>query len=512
MWRAPRIPAAVLAALLVVPPALAGKASDVRTESFRLVNEGVAAVNRGEYDAAVGPLRRASSMALNSFRAHFYLGVALVGARRYAEAVEPLRIALDLDPKHLQAHVVLGDAYLRQGDVREAMASYTRSLQLRAEFPQGLDGLGRAYEALAQDDRAQEHYERAILSNRAYADAYTHLGDLLLRKGRYDEAIQLLREAITVRPDYGPGFTRLALAYSQIGLDNEAVATVNRAIEIEPAVPEHRAALGSILLRMDRLDVSEVAFLAALDRDSGLPEARRGLAEISRRRGDYAKAKEQLEAILADPRIDARTRRESEELRDALERERERFAALERDAASAGDGARRELASLYAGRGEWEAAAAQLVGIAEPTGSDREHLAFARLRQGRFREAATMYAELPRPDGRGDLDLNRGVALARLGDAEGAAEAFAAALGAEPGLTSARAYRANALLRLGRVAEAIDEYKAFLEADPSGEEGQRVRRVLERIAPGTAAPPPVPAVLTGPVRPAPPPAGTETER
>ena len=45
--------------------------------------QGVSAFNRGEYPTAVSKLRECASIALNSFRAHYYLGLALIGERQY---------------------------------------------------------------------------------------------------------------------------------------------------------------------------------------------------------------------------------------------------------------------------------------------------------------------------------------------------------------------------------------------------------------------------------------------
>jgi hypothetical protein len=58
----------LLAALLLAPAPLAGKAAEVRTESFQLLNQGVAAYKRGDYPLAVEKLTQSTAMALNSFR------------------------------------------------------------------------------------------------------------------------------------------------------------------------------------------------------------------------------------------------------------------------------------------------------------------------------------------------------------------------------------------------------------------------------------------------------------
>ena len=185
--RAFALAAAILAAA-VVSPLQAGKSAEVRTESFRLLNEGVAAYNRGEYKEAAEKLGASASMALNSYRAYYYLGLALIGDRRAAEAVDALTVALDLDPSQLLAHVAMGDAQLKRGDSAEASAAYYRALKLRSEYAAALDGIARTYEAQEDDEKALAFYRRAIASNKGYAESYVHLGDLLLRQGRLADA------------------------------------------------------------------------------------------------------------------------------------------------------------------------------------------------------------------------------------------------------------------------------------------------------------------------------------
>ena len=113
---------------------VAGRAGDVRVESFRLLNEGVSAYNRGLYDEAVEKLRQSSSIALNSFRAHYYYGLALSATRQYTEAVEILTVALDLNPEDFRTMVAVGDAHLKLGDVNEARG-YNRWVESGPENP-----------------------------------------------------------------------------------------------------------------------------------------------------------------------------------------------------------------------------------------------------------------------------------------------------------------------------------------------------------------------------------------
>jgi len=458
-------------------------AGKVRTRSFELLNEGVSAYKKGDYAVAVEKLRETASMALNSFRAHYFLGLALIGHRDYEAAIEALDIALDLDPRHLQSAVALGDAYLKIGDIGEAQAAYVRAMKLRPAYAPALDGLARSYESQAKNREAEDYFRRSIISDNGYAPAYTHLGDLYLRQGRVQEAVRLLEEAVTIRPDYAPGLNRLALAYGRLGMSGEAVATIHDAIDLEPANAIHRTTLGLLQLEQGLVDGAEASCMRALELEPGMPEARFGLAEVARRRGNYVLALAEVDLALAADYVDPLNERRLIEFREVVAQEQDSVGHL-RALVAAGRATSEDmtaLAEVYAGRGEW-ARAAMLQGWASDTPDRLERLAYLLFRTGRFRDAHDLYEEMA-GDGATSQMLNTGVTLVRLGDDPAALAAFDRILTTEPEHRLARLYRGNALLRLGRMADAAETYRAFLEQDHRGEAAERVRRIMKQIAP-----------------------------
>ncbi len=489
---------AVLASVLAlagIGEPRAGKSSDVRVEAMTLLNEGVTAYTHGDYTLAAEKLRGSADRALNSFRAHFYLGLALTGLRRFPEAVEALDIALDLEPSNMQAHVAMGNAKLKQGDTDEATAAYYRALKLRSEYPAALDGIARVHESRGDDDKAIEFLRRAIGSNKGYAEAYTHLGTIFLRLDRLDEAVRLLREAVSIRADFAYGYNGLAAAYGRLGLKNEAVVTIRKAIDLEPKLPDHWSRLGEIELDMDLPIRAEASFRKALELDPGFPEAREGLAEAARRRGDYAAALTELDAAIADPRLDGRNRERLRTRRQEIESEQVTAAAIEAEIAlgTASPDSLRRLASILAGRRLWSEAA-DLQARSQPEGVERERLAYDLLKAGRHREAQSLYADLARIGERAALRVNEGVAFAGLGDDSAAIEAYRRALAIDPAEDRARLYLANALLRLGRTEEAVAAYRKYALDVDLGPARERVREILAQLdpdtAPGTASPQP----------------------
>ena len=482
-----RVAVPILLAALMAAPLPAGKAGEVRAEAFRLLNQGVSAYRKGLYADAADKLERATSMALNNFRAHYYLGLALIGDRRYVEAIDALDIALDLDPNHLQSHVAKGDASLKQGDLNESKASYALALKLRPEYAAALDGLARIEEAGAEENAAIALYQRAIASDAGFAPAYTHLGDLFLGRREFEEAVQLLEEAVSVRPDFADGLNRLAQAYGKLGLDTLAIGTIRTARDLEPNDPSHAATLGWLYLGQGLTRNAENWFLAGLELDRAHPESRRGLAEVARRRGQYDLALNQVDSALADKRLEALERRKLQAYRDGIGEELELLTTLEglRDAGDANPDDHARLGMIYAARADW-AAAIQALEFAEGSELRDERLGYVLFRAGRFREALEVYERLDTSD-RVDLAINRGVCAARLGHDLKAVQAYRRATELEPGHRTAQLYLGNSYLRLGRREQAVESYKGFLEHGTRGEAAERVRRILTQIAPGAVA-------------------------
>jgi len=475
------------ATLLLAPapsPLLAGKAGEVRVRSFDALNEGVAAYRRGEYAIAVERLRESTSLALNSFRAHYYLGLALIGNREYREAIEILVVVLDLDPEHLQSLVALGDAYLKLGNIPESRAGYARALKVRPAYPAALDGLARSYEAEADEERAIELFTEAIRSNKGYAPAYTHLGDLYLRQDDLDQAVELLEEAIEIRRDYAPGLNRLALGYGRLGLHNEAVATIQAAIELEPLNPIHLVTLGRLQLNQGFVTGAERSFHEALAIEEGMPEATAGLGAVAYRRGEFEIALAKIDAALAHPRLEALLAKRLAGYRETIAAEGDEVAVL--IANVKGETATPEeygrLAELAVSRGLWQPAV-ELQRNAPQSPKQQERLAYILFKAGHYREAHDIYQQLAAESDNIDLQLNTGVTLALLGNDSGAAAAYRKVLEADPVNRRALIYLGNALLRLGRRTEAAAAYGRSLGYGVEDEAAERIRRILLQFAP-----------------------------
>lgn len=84
--------------------------------------------------------------------------------------------------------------------------------------------------------------------------------------------------------------------------------------------------------------------------------------------------------------------------------------------------------------------------------------------------------------------LNKqGNALAARGDWKGATAAFAAAVKASPESAKYHYNLGNGLVRLGRYAAAIDEYRIALRLDPGAEDISRALEIVSRFVASSSA-------------------------
>jgi len=172
LWQA--VIGALIAGGSVVP------AGAVSPEAYRLNEAAVVEVQRGNHEAALDLLVRASaldpgeaSIRRNLARVRTVVGHRLTQAGRFQEAEVQYRAALDADAREAAAWVGLGDLQLRQRDPRDAAEAFRRAVELHPEDGEARLRLGQAYYNLGDLPAALSEWERA---------AATRPGDAALRE------------------------------------------------------------------------------------------------------------------------------------------------------------------------------------------------------------------------------------------------------------------------------------------------------------------------------------------
>jgi tetratricopeptide (TPR) repeat protein len=343
--RRPRLPRAAL----FVPPGLVPESPGVQPFFPPvLYADGFDLVQRGEYEAAIEAFESAS--ARDPFahpsgsddpeveRGGFALRDGQTGV-----ALEIFKRVSDRAPDRAEMHRLLGRAYLIDEQYEPAIKEFERSVAINPDDERARLDLGEALIAAGREAEAETALKRAVELLPRSARAVYALGRLHRRQNRHSEAIQEFTRAAAARPLLG-----LNGLYEDIGrmqenqqqLEAAADAFAKRA-ELAPNDPAAHNDLGETLAKLD-VDaeaLAEYAIAAALD-----PSATRAYASIARlrlRRGELETAANAARVVL---QLDGDHRQAHYMLGTALLRlgreregreELEKFQRLETDAAAA---------------------------------------------------------------------------------------------------------------------------------------------------------------------------------
>jgi tetratricopeptide (TPR) repeat protein len=218
------------------------------------------------------------------------------------EAQARLERALELDASLWEAWHDLGVIHLAAGDVDEATTAFGKALGINPGHAPTLLGRAEAARAADQGSAARDDY-RAALALLADDDplrsgAAARLASLLRDQRAYDDAIEVLRDTLRRAGESAGVYTELGMIYlAQTRLDLAALV-LSKAAELDgkdPAVANAQA-----LLALARGD-SQTAFArfdAAASLDPDYIDARFNKASVLMDAGDYARARQELDALL----------------------------------------------------------------------------------------------------------------------------------------------------------------------------------------------------------------------
>ncbi|MXX74519.1 MAG: tetratricopeptide repeat protein [Holophagales bacterium] len=346
----------------------------------------------------------------------------LYQAHRLLEpALACYREAHALDPGSFAWAYYLGVLAAGAGDIETARPAFRRALELRADDAPTLVRLADLELEHGQVDEAELLYVRAAVVDDSAAVAYG-MGRVAEERGEYAEAIAQFQRALTLQPRASVIDYHLGQAYRELGEFDRAEEALarsgpNRVAMADPLMHELTTlAIGALphldrghaAAREGRLADAEAAYRQAVAADATNVRAHESLATVLVRRGDREGAIEHFGvAVRLDP----------------------------------------ENAQAHSDLG---------VLLAELGRNDRalEHLGRA--------------VELD--PGNGEARLGLGAVLAKTGNFEEAVVELLAALGQVP--ESRRTPRlhfglAEALVRTGRLAEALPHYSRVRELDPA---------------------------------------------
>ena len=294
---------------------------------------GVAFHNLGMWEKVIALYQRILKQNPDYADIHYRLGLAFLGQGSMHEAIGAFENALAINPNYLQARIkiALTHAYLGRFDVA------LRDLAVIGEkFPGYADvqyHLGIIYTGSDEPEEAIVHFKRALEINGAYKNAKAKLGFLYCHLGRVDEGIreledasrldpqdqdlpmtiQVLKEVAKTSPGEMGGLSDILnrvlggereiaqtmqefIKHIEIGPDVSEIVSIIMSVTEEdsslcealiplvkdhivehPDYPDLHDSLGTLYLRLDRLEEASNAFREAVRLNEGFVSARYNL-------------------------------------------------------------------------------------------------------------------------------------------------------------------------------------------------------------------------------------------
>jgi Tfp pilus assembly protein PilF len=115
------------------------------------------------------------------------LGLARVQAGQIDEALGLIQKAIAIAPTIPEFHNNLGNVLMRAGRVGEAVDSFRRAIELNPRSAKALNNLANALKNAGRDDEAIASYRRAISIEPELAIAHWNLATLLLSMGNFED-------------------------------------------------------------------------------------------------------------------------------------------------------------------------------------------------------------------------------------------------------------------------------------------------------------------------------------
>ncbi len=195
---------------------------------------GLLAHQTGHADAALGMLRHAIKLGPTSYLYRHNLGGVFRALGRHVEAERCYREALALKPDYVDARIGLAQVYMAQSRFAEALAGYAQALALEPCRFEALMGRGAALAELVRRSEALACYQEARALAARDADKLQSVGLAFHRLDAPEVARACLEDALAVRPDFAEAHNSLGIILGDLGDLRGAEACYREALHIKP--------------------------------------------------------------------------------------------------------------------------------------------------------------------------------------------------------------------------------------------------------------------------------------
>jgi tetratricopeptide (TPR) repeat protein len=310
---------AIVIAGLAAAGFLADQAIERNNDYDRFIDQGDAALGRGETFVAIEQYSGAIALKSDSMLAYLRRGEA--HQRRgdtpemLAASLRDLRKAAELEPASTRTLEKLGDVNFQLHRYGNAAESYEGYIRLDDHSPEIFYKLALASRADGRLARATSALQQAIKLNPNFHEAHYVLGLCLRDRGQLAEARAAFDRAITISPAFIPAREEIADLYRLQDDNREEIAQLEALFALDPAKAERLIAVGLAHLRAGNRDLAVVTLRRAAELFPETPNVYAALGQVWLEAAeDWGDPTDLSKALEAFERVSAQTNATSETL------------------------------------------------------------------------------------------------------------------------------------------------------------------------------------------------------
>lgn len=282
----------------IFPPAL-------YADAFKLLTQGAyrEAVDRMKQLAARDPLNDGWSQGDELAR-----GSAALRNGDVQSALAHLKAAIESAPSRAETHRILAVAY-RENDQRDKSIEELRTaIRLNPRDERARISLADALNAAGQDGDAERVLREATESFPAAGQVHYNLGRLYRLMAKNLDAVHAFERAAALNPLVGLDnlYETIGAIHVVEGNFDSAMDALQKRVDVSPNIAEAHRKLGEVYLQQNRADEALGEFLVALLVDPRSAQTYAGIGQLQLQRGKYVEAAEaSRRAVALDPALRA---------------------------------------------------------------------------------------------------------------------------------------------------------------------------------------------------------------
>lgn len=269
----------------------------------QLVDDGVAAFDRGDTTAARDAFEKALALKRDEVTAHTYLGIIADRAGNLKEAEQHFAAAVKAEPNRASARNNYGAILMRTGRSNLAAVEFEQSLKLDPDQPNALVNLAQIRFA-ADDLRSSAELFKRALTIKPDVDIARALTVIALRLKDYPAASSYYQSYAATEggTQTAPARAELGAALFEAGLLKEAEAELSAAVSLNPADTESVVRLARVYLARKEIPAAGRTLEAAVARGNDAAPVYALLADVYEQSGHVENAIPAMRlAIQRDP-------------------------------------------------------------------------------------------------------------------------------------------------------------------------------------------------------------------